>query len=199
MIGKWHRTYSYGSPPDLPSNGQQVAVYFFMTGYGIYTFEKIYDAEMGCAPDVFSGDRGFLGDEDLLWSSNLDFALLKEPIPEEYLEYPDHYTQNPNGRFWSRASGFPPSVSSRSHRKLGCHPKNEVMLHGEVESSANAATCRAYARQLKRMYPLDTFGIKWDSPNLPTCQVVVYYYEESDLQLKELPDNWDEQALKEIR
>lgn len=87
----WYRT----GKKEFPQVGEECLVYFAYTGYSIETFS--YETDEFGTSFCFSGAKGWLSDEDLLWipiSSIEGFKDLNKsiialyPIPESYCKDP---------------------------------------------------------------------------------------------------------------
>ena len=95
----WKRTTQ-----ELPIEGSKVSIYFYHTGYDICEYSRELD-EQNVGPDgkeelfyydTFSSKKGWLSDEDLLWSYDLEATNNKWPIPASYLDDKKFRSQNPD-------------------------------------------------------------------------------------------------------
>jgi hypothetical protein len=211
MVGKWHRSYPEdfwrgNRTSDWPADGQTVAIYHIHTGYDICLHEATPDDEY--IGHTLSSERGFLGDDDVLWSEDLSFATNREPIPEEYLEDFHNALDNPKFPHPVGPSGNPEAIKVREYIELGPVPFDEaaVQLGDPYYEAAATVQCKAYAKQLERLHPTATLGIKWFTHDFGRYPEVVVYYDPNDevqtnlaFEIEgDLPAAWDEIARQSI-
>jgi hypothetical protein len=216
MLGKWHRTYPAdfwrgNKSCDFPKDGAKVAIYFRHTGYDICDHVVSIEDLGGekWESNCFTSSSGFLCDEDLLWSEDLSLAINREPIPAEYLEDYQQALDNPTFPYLIGPSGKPEAIELREYIELGQVPYDEsaVQVGDPYSEAAATVQCKAFAKQLQRLHPKATFGIKWFSHEFGRYPEVVVYYDpdieaEQDLAFEiegDLPAEWDEESRQSIK